>query len=470
MMRPLIAAAVLTAVATAPSVAQVPTGPARPAPGSTVTRAFFDSIAVPRVATSPVALDVEAGAAWLDLLQDSVLVGLVNEGVAANRDVRIAQARLHEFRAQVGVAKAGYLPELSANAGFARQQTVFGTLGTFGFDAWRATADLAWELDFWGRVRGSVRGANLDVAAEREEQRATVLALVSDIATAYLELRELDAGLAIAERTLATRRQTLALAQRRLAEGVISELDVRQFEAEVASPASRVAEFTRLIAEREHQLSQLLGRVPGPIARGRPLAEVAKAVTVPDEVSAERVAARPDVQRAIHEVNAASARAGVARTARLPRVLLSGQYGKQALEASEMFKSSTEIYTIQGGISIPLFTGGRIRNEIAAADARVEQAELRYERAALTAMREVSDALVGVRTARDQVAAQEMQTRALQRAYALAERRYEAGVSSYLELLDAQRGLFNAELGLVQAEQGYLVGAVRLVKALGGRW
>ncbi|HET9133002.1 MAG TPA: TolC family protein [Gemmatimonadales bacterium] len=470
MMRSLLAATTLTLVAGTPLVAQVPTTPARPAPGSTVTRAFFDSLATPRVASSTTALEPDAGVAWLDLLQDSVLVGLVTEGVTANRDVRLAQARLREFRAQVGVAKAGYLPELSANAGFARQQTVFGTLGTFGFDAWRATADLAWELDFWGRIRGNVRGASLDVAAEREEHRATVLALVSDIATAYLELRELDAGLAIAERTLATRRQTLALAQRRLAEGVISELDVRQFEAEVASPASRVAEFTRLIAEREHQLSQLLGRVPGPIARGRPLAEVAKAVTVPEQVSAERVAARPDVQRAIHELNAASARAGVARTARLPRVLLSGQYGTQALEASEMFKSSTEIYTIQGGISIPLFTGGRIRNEIAAADARVEQAELRYERAALTAMREVSDALVGVRTARDQVAAQEMQTRALQRAYALAERRYEAGVSSYLELLDAQRGLFNAELGLVQAERAYLVSAVKLVKAVGGSW
>jgi len=294
--------------------------------------------------------------------------------------------------------------------------------------------------------------------------------LVSDVATAYLELREIDQELAIAERTLTSRRATMALAERRLAEGVISELDVRQFEAEVAAPAARVAQFTRDRARKEHLLSLLIGQVPGPIARGRPLSEVARAVTVPDAISSELIAQRPDILRAQLEVNAAEAKAGAARAARLPRFLLTGQYGTQGAEPSEMFKSSTEVYTIQGGISIPLFTGGRVTNERAAALARSEQATIRFQKTVLTAQREVSDALVGVRTSRDQVLAQEVQARALRRAQELAEKRYDAGIASYLEVLDAQRGLFNAELALSAAEREYLVSAVTLYKALGGSW
>jgi multidrug efflux system outer membrane protein len=438
------------------------------------SRAFFDSLAAKRgsATDTPLLLAAQGGGAlaWVDLLQDSALVALVREAVSNSPDIQIAQARIREFRAEAGVTGAARYPQLSANGVAATQQTVFGSFGTQSFDAFRATADLTWELDFWGRLRNSARGASFDAAAKVEEERATLLSLVSDVATTYLELREIDQELAVAERTLTSRRATMALAERRLAEGVISELDVRQFEAEVAAPAARVAQFTRDRARKEHQLSLLVGRVPGPIARGRPLSEVARAVTVPDSISSERIAQRPDILRAQLEVNAAEAKAGSARAARLPKFLLTGQYGTQAGEPSQMFKSSSEIYTVQGGISIPLFTGGRVTNERAAAEARSEQATLRFQKTVLTAQREVSDALVGVRTSRDQVLAQEVQARALRRAQELAEKRYDAGIASYLEVLDAQRGLFNAELALSAAEREYLVSAVTLYKALGGNW
>ena len=474
MTRTMLRVAALLAVTTGTASAQQPVTMLQAGGGSATSRAFFDSLAAKRgsATDTPLLLAAQGGGAlaWLDLLQDSALVALVREAVSNSPDIQIAQARIREFRAEAGVTGAARYPQLSANGAAATQQTVFGSFGAQSFDAFRATADLTWELDFWGRLRNSARGASFDAAAKVEDERATLLSLVSDVATTYLELREIDQELAVAERTLASRRTTMALAERRLAEGVISELDVRQFEAEVAAPAARVAQFTRDRARKEHQLSLLVGRVPGPIARGRPLSEVARAVTVPDSISSERIAQRPDILRAQIEVNAAEAKAGSARAARLPRFLLTGQYGTQGAEPNQMFKSTSEIYTLQGGISIPLFTGGRVTNERAAAEARSEQATMRFQKTVLTAQREVSDALVGVRTARDQVLAQEVQARALRRAQELAERRYDAGIASYLEVLDAQRGLFNAELALSAAEREYLVSAVTLYKALGGSW
>lgn len=469
----LMVSTLLSATIVTSAMAQTPVGPARTAAVGQETRPFFDSLAALRplpFERTPLAPDTIGAVAWLDLLQDPALVALVREAVASNRDMHLAQARIREFRAAVGIGKSDLYPQISANGVIAQQQVVFGSIGALGFETYRATADLTWELDFWGRIRRNARGASLDLAAEREESRATILSLVSDVASAYLQLRELDENLAITERTLVSRRETLELARRRLAEGVISELDVLLFEAEVAAPAARVAEFTRGIARTEHQLSLLVGRVPGSIARGRPLASVARAVTVPEEVSSDLISRRPDVMRAEHELNAAKARAGSARAARLPTIFLNGQYGTQAENFSDMFQKNTEIFTAQAGVSIPLFTGGRLSNQREVAAARAEQAEIRFQRTVLTAMREVSDALIGVRTSRDQIAAQETQTRALRRAFTLAERRYDAGIASYLEVLDAQRSLFNAELALTSAEREYLVSAVALYKALGGSW
>src|SRR5262249_44598052 len=150
----------------------------------------------------------------------------------------------------------------------------------------RLTGDLSWELDFWGRLRRQTEAAGFDLRGREEDERATVLSLVSDVVTGYLQLRELDQSLAISEQTLDSRRATLALAQRRFTEGMISERDVRQFEAEVAAPAARVADFARQRGEKEHQLNVLLGQAPGPIARGAPLERVIQAVVVPDSIPA----------------------------------------------------------------------------------------------------------------------------------------------------------------------------------------
>jgi multidrug efflux system outer membrane protein len=176
------------------------------------------------------------------------------------------------------------------------------------------------------------------------------------------------------------------------------------------------------------------------------------------------------VQAAERAYAAATARIGVAQAARLPTISITASYGSQSPRASDLFGNNSEIYQALAGVSLPLFTGGRLINQTRAARARADQARLQYEQSVLIALREASDALAGVRTSRDQVVAQQTQAEALRRALQLAELRYRTGIASYIEVLEAQRSLFDAELALSQAQLGQLSAAVQLYRALGGNW
>jgi len=417
-------------------------------------------------------VDSTAGLRWLDLIQDSVLRQLVDTSLRANRDMRTALAVIDEFRAQYRATRGALLPALTANGQAGRNQTVLGTLGSFTYNQYRATADLSWELDVWGRLRRSTSAAHSDLRAREEDRRALRLSLIGDVATAYFDLRAADLNLAISRRTLDSRRQTLALARRRLDQGLISELDVRQFEAEVASPAASVADFERQVAQQENALSVLVGHNPGAMARGRALTEMAGLIPVPAGVPSALLGNRPDVRSAEATLRAATARIGVAQAAFLPSFTITGQYGTQSTEWSKWFGSGTNIWQAFAGVSIPLFKEGRpgAGEQVNIARARASQARSRYEQTVLVALREVEDALVGLRTAQDRSGAQERQVIALRRALELADMRYRNGVSSYLDVLDAQRGLFGAELALTQAARDQLVAAVQLYRAVGAGW
>jgi multidrug efflux system outer membrane protein len=478
---PFAAATLLTACAVGPSyqpapVATAEVGVARRADS---TQRFFDSLAAARAGDSartvaamlpPRRLESLADLAWLDVLRDSTLQRLVGTALSRNQNLAVARARIEEYRAEAAVARSPLFPSLTLNGSASKNQVAFGSLGVLSYTAYRATADVAWELDFWGQARRGLEAANADLAAREAAQRAVVLSLVSDVATAYLQLLELDQERVVAEQTLFSRQATLELARERFARGLISELDVRQFEAQVAVPAARLAQVEQLRSQQEHALNVLMGEGPSAIPRGTSLAAAARGVVVPDSVPASLLERRPDVEVAERTYAAATARIGVAEAARLPSFAITGSYGSQALTTGQLFASNTRIYQLLGGISIPLFTGGRLSNQTEAARARAEQARAQYQQTLLTALGEAGDALVGVRAARDEAAAEETQATALRRALALAELRYRTGVSNYLEVLDAQRSLFEAELAASQAQLQQLTAAVRLYKVLGGSW
>lgn len=445
------------------------------------TRAFFDSLAAARrrdtsfVVRRPAVYQIAArdsveSFAWLDILRDTSLVRLVDISLRQNRNLHLAQARISEFRAALGVARAPLLPSVTLNGSESSNQVALGAFPPTSYRAARLTADLAWELDFWGRIRRGVEAANADLSAQEAGERATVLSLVGDVATSYLQLLEFDQERAIAERTLSTRKSTLEVARARFAQGLTSELDVRQFEAQVAAPAVTLAQAERARAVTEHNIDVLIGEGPATIPRGGSLVDAVRALEIPDSLSAALLARRPDVRQADRNYAAAVARIGVADAARLPTISIVGSFGSQAGVPTSVFGDQTRVYQLFAGVSFPVFDNGRLANLSAAARARAEQAKASYESTALNALREANDALAGVRTARDQAVAQATQVTALRQALDLAQSRYEAGLSTYLDLLDAQRSLFTAELGLSQAQLGELTAAVQLYKALGGGW
>jgi outer membrane protein, multidrug efflux system len=480
----LLVAALLAGCAVGPSYHPEPVVPASTlvgtAPSSAPVRQFFDSLAAARdsdsatvatrVPARPLLPDSLASLEWLDIFRDSTLTGLVRTALSQNRDLQTAVSRIREFRADVGIAQSPLFPSLTANGSVSTNQVAIGSFPPTQYDAFRLTADVAWELDFWGRIRRGVEAARADLASEQAAQRAVVLSLVSDVATGYLSLLELDQERGLAERTLASRQATLNLARRRFQQGLTSELDVRQFEAQVAVPAATLAQTERFLAEQEHNLNLLLGEAPTAVNRHGNLADVVNALTIPDSLPAQLLERRPDVQQAERAYAAATARIGVAQAARLPAISITGSYGTQSPRAGDLFGTNSEIYQALAGVSLPLFTGGRLINQTRAARARAEQARLQYEQSVLIALREASDALIGVRSSRDQVVAQATQTEALRRALRLAELRYRTGIASYIEVLEAQRSLFDAELALSRAQLDQLSSAVQLYRALGGNW
>lgn len=435
---------------------------------------FYDSLARTRVSvirTSRAQLsDTAANLDWFALFQDTVLETLVRTAVAKNLDIRTAVATVQEFRANYGIARGALFPLVSATAQAGRQKIIFGGTQSITFNSFAVVGNVSWELDFWGRIRRSTEAARADLLAQEENQRAVILTLVSSVAAAYLQLRQLDLALSISEQTLASRQQTFRLASQRYQQGLISELDVRQFESEVATPAVSVADLHRQIAQTENALSVLLGHAPGPIPRGRSLPEVLAAVPIPTSIPSQLLEQRPDVRAAEAVLAAATARIGVAEGARLPAFVITGQYGTQASEASRLFGSNSNIYSAFVGISLPIFTGGQLSNAVRAARARAEQARYQYEQTVLLALRDVNDALAALRADRDRVIAQQTQADALQRGLHLASSRYVGGVSTYLDVLDAQRSLFTAQLALTQDQLQELADVVQLYKALGGGW
>jgi multidrug efflux system outer membrane protein len=445
------------------------------------TRVFFDSLAAERrrdsletVQAYPARQTLSAGAlssaAWLEIIHDSTLVRLIDRALRQNPDLRTAIARIEESRQDVRTARAGELPSLSLNSSVSNNQVALGAFPPTAYHAARATADVAWELDLWGRVRRGVQAAKADLAADEAGERAATLALVSDVASAYVQLLELDQERAIAERTLSLRKATLDIARQRYAQGLTSELDVRQFEAQVAAPAVTLAQTERARAQTEHQLDVLLGQGPLPIPRGGTLADAVSALVVPDSIPAALLARRPDVVRAERSYAATTARIGIADAARWPAFSIVGSYGSQAGVPGDVFTGNRRVYQALVGFSFPLFDNGRLAGQSGAARARAEQARASYQAVAVNALREANDALIAVRTARDEAVAEATQANALRQALDIATLRYNAGLANYLDLLEAQRSVFSAELALSQSQLGELLAAVQMYKAIGGSW
>lgn len=293
---------------------------------------------------------------------------------------------------------------------------------------------------------------------------------MSGVAEAYFDLLQFDRQLEVAERTLTSREDSVKIAQARVRQGVITKIDADQFVAERANAAARVAELQRQKVQKENQLSVLLGRNPGRVARGRSLTEQVMSPDVPPGLPSELLQRRPDVVQAEQVLAAATARIGVAKADRFPRLSITGILGVASPQLSRLVADETSFGVAGPSLAGPLLNAQILGFQQKAAEAQARELLAQYEQTILVAFREVEDALVAVTTARDQRAAQAEQVEALRSALQLASLRYRGGLANYLDVLLAQRNLFDAELALASTHRLQLVSVVQLYKALGGGW
>jgi multidrug efflux system outer membrane protein len=405
---------------------------------------------------------------WWEVFQDPVLHGLVDEALRNGYDARLAAARVEEARALYGIAKGDLYPSVGYQAGIERARLdQFANKEGRVDTRWTAKVGFSWELDLFGRIRRQTEAAKAQYLATEEARRGVLLSLVSDVATAYFELRELDTELDIARRTTQAFEGTFELFERRLEGGAASALETARAEASLGLVAAQIPEIERAIVSQENQLNYLLGRPPQPIPRDGP--DVPIPPDVPAGLPSALLERRPDVREAEEQLVAANALVGAAKARFFPTLSLTGFFGNVSPELGDLF-SQGKTYSLAAGLVGPLFQAGQIKKNYQAAQARFEQGKVLYEAAVTNSLREVSGALVDrsklVETERQRARTVKAYTEAVR----LANIRYTSGLSAYFEVLDAQQQLFPAEISLAQTHLDQLLAVVALYKALGGGW
>ena len=405
---------------------------------------------------------------WWDLFQDPVLTGLVDEALKNGFDARLAAARVEEARALYGVARSEFLPAAGYQGGGQRTrpdqfQNPSGEVQT----KWTANVGFSWELDVWGRIRRLNEAAKAQYLATEEARRGVFLSLLSDVATTYFELRELDAELEIAKRTTAAFQDTYDLFSRRLEGGAASALETARAEASLGQVAAQIPEIERAIVARENEINLLVGRNPQPIWRDGPSTPLPP--EIPPGLPSQLLERRPDVRQAEQFLVSANAGVGVATAAFFPTLSLTGLFGNVSPELGDIV-SKGKTWNFGAGLLGPLFQAGALKHNREAAKARWEQARVEYEATVTRSLAETSTALVArtklVETERQRARA----VQAYREAVRLASLRYRSGLSAYFEVLEAQQQLFPAEIGLAQTRRDQLIAAVSLYKAVGGGW
>ena len=412
---------------------------------------------------------------WWEQFGDPVLNELIGIAVQENKDLLIAAARIEEFLGRLGATRADLYPQVGAEAAAGREGRsgvapfTSGSSGKQTDNIYQAFLTASWEIDLWGRIRRASEAARAELLSQEEARLAVVLSLVSSVANSYINLLNLDRQLEIARETARTRKETLELFELRFEGGVISELELSQVRSEYQAALAVIPRAENLIAQQENALSILLGRNPGPIPRGRRLDEL-QLPAVPAGLPSDLLAQRPDIRQAEQNLIAANARIGVARAAYFPTISLTAALGTVSADLSDLFSGDSKAWNYSVPVAVPIFTAGRIKGEVQAAEALQRQSLIAYEQVVQNAFREVEDALVGQNRARAEVAVLAQQVEALRSYAELARLRYDEGYASYIEVLDAERSLFDVELSYEQSRSALLQALVQMYKALGGGW
>jgi len=414
---------------------------------------------------------------WFELFQDPKLQDLIHEALASNYDLREAAARIDAARANYGITRSDQFPTIGASADVINQRQSRSAAFDIPEPIKRDRSFgsvllnlLTYEIDIWGRLRKATAAAKSDLLATEEARLAVITTLVSDVATAYFNLREFDYELEISRRTLTSREESLRIIKLRQERGVATMLEVRQAEELVYNATEVIPALEESVAQTENFLSYLTGKNPTTIARGLSLTEHTLPPTVPAGLPSDLIERRPDIRAAENSLIAANARIGVAKAAYFPRISLTAFLGFESGQLTSLFSGSRSVWTVVPEVTQPIFTGGRLKSNVRFSQAERDFLLIDYQKTIQNAFREVSDALVAYQKVKEVRTQRALLVDALRDRSRLAYLRYTGGVATLLDALDADRELFDAERSLALARRDELLSVVQLYKALGGGW
>ena len=406
---------------------------------------------------------------WWQVFHDAQLQELIRTALKQNYDVQLAVERVTASRAQLGIARSNEFPQVSLNPTFSGgkddenlKSNIFSLAG-----------DVVFQVDLFGRYRRATEATRAQLLGTKDAQQTVILTLVSDVASDYFLLRDLDLQLQITQNTVRTQEDTLKLTQLRLQHGVARMLDVLQARQVLDSANAQIPDLERQIGQEEDAISILLGNYPQGVPRGRPLQGQALPPEVPPGVPSSLLERRPDIREAEQTLVAANAEIGVAKAEFFPQISLTGSGGGafgRSSAFSSLMSSQLGIWSYGAQVSQPIFTGGALRGNLHLAESQHQQALIAYKQAIQHAFGDVSDALIGYQKSHEVRVRQEQTVADLSESVRLSIMRYRGGTTTYLEVLDGQRSLFDAELTLAQARGTEYQNLVQLYRALGGGW
>lgn len=416
---------------------------------------------------------------WFEVFRDQQLQALIRAALEQNYDLRDAVARVDEARASLGITRSNQYPQVGASGDL--QFTRLSRDGQFPLPPsfvpnqnrnWGEAALnlLSFQIDLWGQLRRATESARANLLGADWNRKTVITTVVSQVAADYFELLELDSELEISRNTLQTRRESLELTTQRQSHGIATQLDVRQAEQLVESAAVSIPELQQQIGQTEDQMSLLLGKYPGNIERARTFRVDYLPPEVPAGLPSSLLERRPDIRAAEQAMIAANANIGVAKAAYFPQISLTGSIGGQSSSLANLFAGPAGAWSFVPQLTQPIFTAGRLKNNVRLARAQREDAQIVWEKSISTAFQEVSDALIAHQRTRESRVEQQKLVTALEDRKRLAYARYTGGVDTQLNALDADRDLLSAQLTLEQVRYAELVSVVQLYKALGGGW
>ena len=430
---------------------------------------------VPAAFTAPPQANGTAQASsigWDAFFGDPQLQAYLRSALTNNADLAVAAARIEQARAQFRIQEAQRLPEISGQAGAARGRGVQPGIGADPVTTNQYTVQAgvsAFELDLWGRVRNLSEAGRRQYLATVEGREAFRLTLIGNVASVYYAIRSGEEGIALAQRTVASRRQGLDIARLRLDAGVTSSIDHDQAAVLLTQAQTELAELRRTTEQQRNQLRVLIGGPdPEALPQPRPINDAGQFAALDPGLPSALLEARPDIRQAEQQLLAANANIGAARAAFFPAISLTGAFGFVSTQLSSLFGASANNWSVGAGAALPIFDWGRRKAQLRLSEAQRDELIANYRKAVQTGFREVSDGLVGRQRYREQIEAQEQAVAAQRRLAETATLRYDNGIAIYLEVLDAQRNLFAAEQSLLRLRAAELQNGVSLYVALGG--